>query len=134
MGVQIPKQAKVGDSFSIAVDLLATTPLRAGAFELGYDETRLKLVKVEEGEVFRKIARGSSFNYTIQEEVGRVSVSYAPTEVVSGSQNLAKLTFEVIGPGTGTARFVVSNASGEDAAGRAFEMASPEPSVMSLSR
>jgi hypothetical protein len=130
--VQAPKLAKLGEEFAVSVDVAGDAQLRAGTFELNFDEARLRIVKVDEGDLLRKSPRGSSFNYNIQEEIGRLTVSYAAPEVVAGTENLAKVIFRVIAPGS--ARIGLANVSGEDSAGRPLGIAAPAPASVSVAR
>jgi general secretion pathway protein D len=130
--VQAPKLAKLGEEFAVSVDVAGDAQLRAGTFELNFDEARLRIVKVDEGDLLRKSPRGSSFNYNIQEEIGRLTVSYAAPEVVAGTENLAKVIFRVIAPGS--ARIGLANVAGEDSAGRPLGIAAPAPASVSVTR
>jgi general secretion pathway protein D len=133
LSAQGPKQAKVGEEFRVIVDLAAEAPVRAGSFDLAFDQSRLKILKVEDGAALKQ-AKGSSFNYTVQEKEGRLSVSYAAPEPLKGTQNLAAITFQVSGPHPGTTLITLTNVAGVDTAGQPLAVATPVPLTMSISR
>lgn len=131
---QTPKQARIGEDFAVGVSLASETPLRSGRFVLAYDETRLKVVRVEEGELFRKAPKGSRFSYQVEEEVGRVGVSYSTGEDAKGSQNLVRVIFQVMSSAEGSARFSLMNPEAEDHSGRRLVVDTPAAATVSLSR
>jgi len=129
-----PAQAKAGEQFIMTVDVAADGALRSGAFDLAFDQSRLKVVKVEEGELLRKAGKDSSFRYSIQGEAGRLNVSYAVREALKGSGNLVMLTFEVTAPQAGATVIRMETPSALDPAGRSFAVASPAPFSVQLAR
>jgi hypothetical protein len=131
---QVPKLARIGEEFAVSVDVASGAGLRAGSFELNFDESLLRIIRVEEGDLLRKSPRGSSFNYNIQEEIGRLTVSYGAPEPVTATENLAKVIFRVISPAPGNARVGLANMSGEDSAGRPLAVAAPAPASIPVSR
>jgi general secretion pathway protein D len=129
-----PRQAKTGEVFTVAVDLLTETAMRGGSFDIAYDSGRLKVVKVEEGDLLKKAPDKSSFSHNLQEKDGRLSVSYAAPEALTGTANVARITFQVTGAHEGTTLITLSNVAGVDGAGRSVVMDAPAPPTLSLSR
>lgn len=132
--LKAPAQAKAGEQFIMTVDVKAESALRAGTFELAFDQSRLKVIKVEEGELLRKAGKDSSFHYSIQGAAGRLNVIYAVTRELKGSGNLVMLTFEVTAPEPGTTVIRMETPSALDPAGKSLAVASPAPFSVLLAR
>lgn len=134
LSLQAPAQIKFGEEFSAMVNVAADVALRAGTFDLAYDQGRLAVAKVEEGELLKKSGKEPSFSYNIQQEAGRLSVSYGAGEDINGEGNLVKVTFRVTGPHPGTTIVRVETPSALDPDGKPLVVASPVPLTLSLAR
>lgn len=127
-----PAHVKTGDEFTVTVDIAAETPLRAGTFDLAYDQGRLKAVRIEPGDVF-KASKDATFKRDIQDTEGRLSVSYAaPTEIKEGT--LARVTFQVTGLHRGTSLIRMETPSITDQAGKLLAVPAPVPLTLLISR
>jgi general secretion pathway protein D len=133
LNVQAPKQAKGGEEFAVTIDVAAEGALRAGSFDLAFDQSRLRVVRVEEGAALKQ-AKGSSFNSNVQEKEGRVSVSYAAPETLKAAQTLARVVFQVNNPNPGTTLITMSNVSGVDTSGKPVPVAAPVPATLTITR
>jgi general secretion pathway protein D len=129
-----PAEAKAGEQFTMTVDVTAGGALRAGTFDLTFDPSRLKVVKVEEGALLRKAGKDASFRYSNQPEAGRLNVSYAVNGELRGGGGLVMLTFEVTGSQSGTTIIRIETPSALDSAGKSLAVAPAAPFSLSLSR
>jgi general secretion pathway protein D len=132
--LKAPAHARVGEQFMMSVEVTAEKAFRAGTFDLAFDQSRLKVVKVEEGALLRKAGKDASFRYSIQDAAGRLNVSYAVGGELKGSGGFVMLTFEVTGPQHGTTVIRMEAPSALDPAGKSLAVASPAPFSMLLSR
>ncbi|MBI1905697.1 MAG: tetratricopeptide repeat protein [Rhodocyclales bacterium] len=132
--LRAPAQIKTAETFTVTVDLAAETALRAGTFELAFDQARLAVEKVEEGELLKKTGKDPSFRYNLQQDAGRLSVSYAVSEDLKGEGNLVKISFQATGPHPGTTIVRMEAQSALDAAGKPLGIAPPVPLTLSLAR
>jgi len=132
--LKAPGEARAGEQFTMMVDVAAQAALRTGTFDLAYDPSRLKVVKVEEGELLRKAGKDSSFRYSIQAAAGRLSVNYAVKDEIKGSGNLVMLTFEVTAPQPGMTSIRMETPSVLGPAGNSLAVAAPAPLSVSLAQ
>jgi general secretion pathway protein D len=132
--LKAPAEAKAGEQFIMTVDVTAEGALHSGTFDLAFDPSRLKVVKVEEGELLRQAGKDSSFRYSIQGAARRLSVSYAVSGELKGSGNLVMLTFEVTAPQPGPTVIRMETPSALDPAGKSLAVASAAPFSVLLAR
>ena len=132
--LQAPPQARIGDSFTIAIDLLPDTSVRGATFELAYDQSRLSVTRVEEGETLRAAGESSSFKYNVQQNAGRLSTTFAIDKPLVQRGNLAKVTFQVTGAAPGTTLLTVTAPTAVDGAGQQMALVAPTPATLSLTR
>jgi general secretion pathway protein D len=128
-----PASVKAGEAFTVAIDASVEAALKAGTFDIAYDPSRFKAVKVEAGE-FLKAAKDVSFTPDIQELEGRVSVSYAAPGDLKGEGTLARITFQVTGPHPGTSLIRMETPSVTDTQGKLLSAPAPVPLTLLLAR
>jgi general secretion pathway protein D len=128
-----PASVKPGQEFTVAIDASVEAALKAGTFDIAYDPSRFKAVKVEAGE-FLKAAKDVSFTPDIQEVEGRVSVSYAAPGDLKGEGTLARITFQVTGPHPGTSLIRMETPSVTDTQGKLLSAPAPVPLTLLLAR
>ena len=132
--LKAPAQVKFGDQFTIAVDLAGETPVTAGTFDVSYDESRLKIVKVEDGPLLRKSGKDAIFSYNVQEGAGRVSVRYASPVPIKETGTIAQITLQATGPYPGSTQISLANPSGMDDTGKSLRVAPSPAAALALTR
>lgn len=98
LSLQGPAQAKVGDTFKVAVRMKADGGVRSLPFQLGFDPTALQVTEVVEGTYFSKNAQGSSMSSNIDPTGGKVFVSAVRSgnDGVKGDDVVAILTVRAL--------------------------------------
>ncbi len=132
--LQTPAQARVGDEFTISVDLRPEQPIHGGNFELAFDQSRLKVVAVEEGELLKRAGKDTNFKYSIQDKAGRVSASFGAGSALKEPGNVARITFQVRGATAGTTLLTIGTPTAIDASGKTVALAATVPATLMLSR
>lgn len=132
--LQTPLQARIGDSFTMAIDMLPDTPVGGATVELAFDQSRLAVTRVEEGEALRGAGEASSFKYNVQQGTGRLNVIFALEKALADRGTLAKVTFQVVSTMPGTTMVSIASPSAVDGAGRSVALNPPGPATMSLTR
>lgn len=134
LALQAPPQARIGDSFTVAIDLLPDTPVRSATFELAFDPSRLSVTRVEEGEMLRSAGESSNLKYNVQQNAGRVSGTFAVDKPLVQRSNLARVTFQVTGAAPGTTLLTVTAPTAVDGAGQQVALMAPTPATLTLTR
>jgi general secretion pathway protein D len=83
-----PVEAKLGDTFSLDLNLQSQHALRALPLQLSYDKNLFEVVSVTGGEFLNRDGKGS-FNHVIDVASGRVSISTSGSE--TGDQGAARV-------------------------------------------
>jgi general secretion pathway protein D len=83
-----PVEAKLGETFSLDLNLLSQHALRAVPLQLSFDTTLFEIVSVTGGEFLNRDGKGS-FNHVIDVASGRVSISTSGSE--TGDQGAARV-------------------------------------------
>ena len=101
-----PVEAKVGEVFTVSVDVSAAQGLRGMPVDIAYDRQRLQLVDAVEGDFFRKDGSLTSFSKSMDAASGRVRAGVLRTRATAASGNgaLLKLTFKAMATGAATVR------------------------------
>lgn len=128
-----PAHVKAGEEFTVTVDVAAEQALRAGTFDLAYDQARFKAVRVEPGDMLKPSKEGA-FKYDVQDVEGRLSVSYAAPGEIKGEGTLARITFQVTGPHPGTSLIRMETPSITDQTGKLLAVPAPVPLTLLLAR
>jgi general secretion pathway protein D len=97
-----PKDAKVGEVFTIGVDLNSGFALRGAPLRLSYDKERLALVEVQEGDYFKQGQVPTNFTQNIDSGAGRADfgILRGPVSGTPGRGSVVNLTFRASGAGT----------------------------------
>ena len=90
-----PQQAKVGETFKVALTMKASNALRSVPLQLGYDPATLDVVEVTEGGFFKQGNAKSSFANNVDAKSGRIFVgaSRSDNEGSTGDAELVTVTF-----------------------------------------
>jgi general secretion pathway protein D len=95
-----PSQVRVGDEFTLALELNSVKRMRSLPLQLSYDSTAFQVVKVEEGDFFKEREGATNFATNVSEGDGKVFVSVIRSNVdgVSGHAPVAIVTLRAIAP------------------------------------
>lgn len=134
VNVQAPAQAAAGKEFAVQINVAAEIGLRNAIFDLAFDPSRLKVVKVEEGALVKQGGAESSFKYSVRDKEGRLNLSYANKGDVKGTGVLALATFQVVGNQSGSTIIRVDALSLSDGAGNIIPVPLPAPHSLTIAR
>jgi general secretion pathway protein D len=101
-----PDQVKVGQPFTLELNLDSQDALRAAPLQLQFDPAAFEIVTVKEGDYFSKNGK-SSFNHVIDKPSGRISVGAASADG-AGAQGKGQLLSVELRPLTVNAEAQVS--------------------------
>jgi hypothetical protein len=128
-----PAHVKTGEEFAVTIDISAEAALRAGTFDLAFDQSRFKAVRVEPGDLLRA-RKDAVLTHDIQDVEGRVSVSYTSATDIKGDGTLARIVFQVISPNAGTSLIRMETPSVTDQGGKLLAVPAPVPLTLLLAR
>jgi general secretion pathway protein D len=96
-----PKEVKLGQTFTLGVDLNSTVQLRGGPLQLAYDKDKLQIVEVAEGDYFKQGQVPTRFTQNIDTSTGRADFGVLRTLVsgTPGQGSVVELTFRATGVG-----------------------------------
>lgn len=95
LGLAAPSQVKVGQVFEVEISAVAEKVQNA-LLSLVFNSEKFQIVKVEEGDLFRRSEGKSQFMHQIQDKTGRVSMSIIRQGNINGSGGVAKITFRAL--------------------------------------
>ena len=97
-----PKEAKVGEVFTVGVDLNSGFALRGAPLRLSFDKDRLTLMEVQEGDYFKQGQVPTNFTQNIDSGSGRADfgILRAPMSGTPGQGSMVNLTFRAAAAGT----------------------------------
>jgi len=102
----------VGRTFQVALQVENVANLNNAPLMMGYDHSKLKLVEVQEGDIFKTSGRSSVFTFNIMNEQGKAVIGAKlkdGQQPVSASGTLAVLTFEPLQIGSATLHTIRTN-------------------------
>ena len=94
--VNAPEQVKTGETFDVTIDVANITEFNSAQFDLAFDSSVVNVTGVADGGLNSTAIPVSTWEFVDVDTV-RVLVSMPIGEGVSGSGNLAKVSFEVVG-------------------------------------
>lgn len=94
--VNAPEQVKTGETFDVTIDVVNITEFNSAQFDLSFDSSVVNVTGVVDGSLDGTAIPVSTWEFVDVDTV-RVLVSMPMGEGVSGSGNLAKVSFEVVG-------------------------------------
>lgn len=99
-----PKQARVGEPFTVTLNARSTQPVTSTALQIAYDADRLAVVEVKEGELLGQGSARTAFNHKIDPARGRilVNVSRAAAQGAVGEGALLAVTFRPVAEAAST--------------------------------
>ena len=94
--VNAPEMVKTGETFDVTIDVVNITEFHSAQFDLAFDSGVVNVTGVADGSLNSTAIPVSTWEFVDADTV-RVLVSMPIGEGVSGSGNLAKVSFEVVG-------------------------------------
>lgn len=96
-----PTEVKVGDEFSVELQLATGASLRSAPLELLYPAKTVDVLAVNEGNFFKQSQASASFTHAVNTEAGRVGIGILSNEEagVSGEGSLVQLKMRAKTPG-----------------------------------
>lgn len=98
VNLQGPTQAKVGDTFKVAVKVKSDGGVRSLPLQLSYDKTALQVVQIGEGAYFKQGEAQTSISSNIDQEAGKafISVVRSGTDGAAGEGEAVVLTLRAL--------------------------------------
>lgn len=112
-----PYKTQPGEEFTVRVNLVAEG-LQNALLDMSFDPMKLKVIKVEEGDLLGKAEGQTQFLHQIQDRAGRVNVSVIRKGNIQGEGSLVGLTFQPLPNAMGHTQLRVGAANFSDASGR----------------
>ena len=85
---------------------------------MSFDPTKLKVIKVDEGDLLNRAGGQTQFLQQVQDRAGRVNISVSRKGNVQGEGKLASVTFQSLPNVAGSTQLRVGAANFADASGR----------------
>lgn len=92
---QAPSEVKVGEVFSININLSSATPLRGAPLEIAYPGQALEVVEVSEGEFFKQADGVTSFTQAVNPGAGRIGVGILRNDATGAAGDATMLTLRL---------------------------------------
>lgn len=92
---QAPAEIKVGEVFTVNINLASATPLRGAPLEIAYPAQQLEVVEVSEGEFFKQSDGVTSFTQAVNPGTGRIGVGILRNDATGASGQTTMLTLRL---------------------------------------
>ena len=98
---QAPTVVKAGEVFTVSLDLASGNPLGGASLEIGFDKTRLEVVDLIEGDLFRQSGGITSFSQVVNIATGRIGVGVlrSDSSAIAGHGSIVELRLKALEPG-----------------------------------
>ena len=119
-----PSEAKIGEAFSVVLNLNTSQALRGAPLHLSYNKDKLELLGIDEGELFKQGGAQTSFTKMIEAPLGqaRAGVLRNQASGASGQGSFVTLRFKALSAGAAEVRVL-----GLDPVGLAGPVPKPSP-------
>jgi general secretion pathway protein D len=99
---QAPGDVKVGDEFTVTLNVASATPLRGAPVELGFSSASLEVVDVMEGSFFKQGDGTTSFTHAVNSASNRISAGILGSNPAGtvGQGSLLQLRLKAKTPGS----------------------------------
>jgi general secretion pathway protein D len=102
---QAPSEVKVGDVFTVSLNLASSSPLRGAPLELVYPKALMDVVDVIEGPYFKQNDGLTSFTQSVNGESGRIGVGILRNETSGAAGQGTLIQLRLKAKSTGMAEF-----------------------------
>ena len=101
-----PKQARVGDTFTVALNAASGLPLTGLPMDLRFSADKLQVLGVIEGAYFKQSSAPSSFTHAVNAKEGRISVGVLSNaeKGVTGEGDVLLVRFKALAAGSAELR------------------------------
>lgn len=117
LALDAPYKAQPEGEFTVRVNLVAEG-LQNALMDMSFDPAKLKVVKVDEGNLLNNPDGQTQFLHQVQEKAGRVNISVIRKGNVKGEGVLASVTFQSLPNAAGSTQLRVGATNFSDASGR----------------
>jgi len=117
LALDAPYRTQPGSEFTVRVNLVAEG-LQNALLDMSFDPTKLKVIKVDEGDLLNRAGGQTQFLQQVQDRAGRVNISVSRKGNVQGEGKLASVTFQSLPNVAGSTQLRVGAANFADASGR----------------
>jgi len=132
--LEAPASIPAGQEFTLQVSLSTENALRSGLLDFAFDPSRLRFASAEPGALLTSVDKEPSFRANAPEAMGRLNISFAAKADVTGSGELAKLRFQVVGAAAGAPTIRLEALSLSGPKGEPIAAPLPPPTILSLTR
>jgi len=129
-----PSPVQGGAEFTLVLFGEIPGKLKGGLFDFAFDPSRLKFVAAVPGTALGAGGNEPAFRSEAPETLGRLNLSFSSKSEVSGTGELARITFQVIGTAAGAPTVRLEAASLTDSADKPVNAQLPPPVALSLTR
>lgn len=112
-----PTSISTGKEFTVSINLVADN-MQNALLDLSFDPSKLKIIKVEEGDFPGKPDGNTRFMHQVQDRNGHVNFSVVRQGNVQGHGALASVTFQPLAGISGRTELRIAAANFSDAAGK----------------
>lgn len=117
LALDSPNKTQPGGEFTVRINLLAEGVHNA-LLDMSFDPAKLRLIKVEEGDLLNRADGQTQFLHQIQDRAGRLNISVIRKGNIQGEGSLVGLTFQPLPNAMGSTQLRVGAANFSDASGR----------------
>lgn len=89
---QAPAEVKVGDTFTVNLNLASGTPLRGAPLEIAFSAQTFDVVEVSEGAFFKQAEGATSFTQAVNTGTGRIGVGVLRNDATGATGQTTMLT------------------------------------------
>jgi general secretion pathway protein D len=106
---QAPKEVKVGDTFTVELQLASGTPLRGAPLELSFPPALFEIQEVSEGAYFKQDGGATSFTQTINTDMGRIGAAVLRSDASASTGQATVISLKVKAKTAGNAEVKVTS-------------------------
>jgi general secretion pathway protein D len=125
--LQGPATVLPGQEFAVVVSIDSAAALKSGLLDFGFDPAGVKFVRAEPGAMLITADKDAAFRTNAPEGIGRMNLSFASKNALKGSGEIARVTFQLVGPGAAVRLEATSFTS---AAGQILQTQLPPPLIL----
>lgn len=117
LALDAPYKTQAGGEFTVGINLI-TEGLQNALLDMSFDPAKLKVVKIDEGDLLNRAGGQTQFLQQIQDRMGRINLSVIRKGNIRGDGRLASVTFQSLPNVVGSTQLRVGATSFSDASGR----------------
>lgn len=106
---QAPDQVKVGEVFTVALNLASSAPLRGAPLEIAFPAQAIEVVDVSEGAFFKQDDGVTSFTHAVNAGTGRIGVGMLRNDATGAKGQATMLVLRLRAKTAGTAELSLTS-------------------------